>query len=648
MNKRLFSRLLIFSFLIFGLLGGAIVPVSASSLAKAKVRIRTSITLDDLTAVNLGDSFTVAGNIKDAYDRPIVGKSILFTIGDQYLGQARSDEKGHFERKFKNELDAGSYELTATSKLTTSLAATTSSTPLKVLPAEVQIQTVPAIAGVSFQMNGETFVSDSKGFASIKIDKAGQYRLTVLTDKYSRPSQKIEFGRWLEESYEPFQDIQVPTDSVIQVGLNVYQLVGQSFVDLDGNPVDPARITKFTIRSIQGDVFELTDGQPRWIPASRIARRVNGLEESKLLYSVIDVMVDGSNVVNKSQQRFYTHPGDNWEISLLFYTMRIDARDGLFGNKLGKSVNLEFPDGSVKNYPLKNGVAEITSLPRGIYTIEFVGIKGMSNRTPVALSRDQDVHTKVITYLDMVVVGLLGVLVALGMLFYGRPKLIRALLGRRQRPVLQPSFTSTNQLVLEESNPLPGDGHQIFRYEEALNLEAIVFEQMTGVGRESFEDMLASLRRAWGNPSRNTKLSRADQLMLTLISLKGEQSITQLGEAYDISETTVRRIIKKVKATLSNSEELNPLTDETALSGQIFIEKKETLLTERIFIEKVVRKELDRLGNEIFRIEWPVIEEKVNNDQTYLNGDEISTEELVVDNLDLQPVGRLVEAVYGK
>ena len=279
MNRRLFSRLLLFSFLVVGLLGGVVMPVSASSLAKTKIRIRTAITLDNLNTVQLGESFTVAGNIKDAYDRPIVGKSILFTIGDQYLGQARSDENGHFERKFKNELDAGTYELTATSRITTSLAATTSSTTLKVLPAEVQIQTVPAIAGVSFQMNGETFVSNSKGFASIKIDKAGQYRLDVLTDKYSSPSQKIEFGRWLEESYEPFQEIQVPTDSVIQVGLNVYQLVGQSFVDLDGNPVDPTRITKFTIRSIQGDVFELTDGQPRWIPASRIARRVNGLED---------------------------------------------------------------------------------------------------------------------------------------------------------------------------------------------------------------------------------------------------------------------------------------------------------------------------------------------------------------------------------
>ncbi len=582
MNKGLLSRLLLFSFLIFGLLGGAVTPVSASTLAKTRPpRIRTAITLENLDVVNLGKSFIVAGSIKDAYDRPIVGKSILFTVGDEYLGQARSDENGNFERKINDDLNAGTYDLTATSNISSSLAASTSSVTLKVLPAEVQIQTVPAIAGVSFQMNGKTFVSDADGFASIKIDKIGQYRLNVLTDKYSNPSQRIEFGRWLEKSYEPFQDIQVPNDKVIQVGLNVYQLVGQSFVDLDGKPVDPGRITKFTIRSIQGDVFEFSDGQPRWIPASRTARRVSGLEESKLLYSVIDVMVDGSNVVNKSQQRFYTHPGDNWEISLLFYTMRVDARDGLFGNTLGKSVNLEFPDGSVKNYPLENRVAEINSLARGIYTIEFVGIKGMSNRSPVALSRDQEVHSKVITYVDMVVVGLLGIFVALGMLLYGRPKLLRILLGKKQPvPALQPNWAS-NQVVLQESSPLPNSGYRIFRYDEALNLDAAAFKQLTGVGRESFENMLAFLHRTWGSHGKKTKLGRADQLLLTLISLKGEQSITQLSEAYNISETTVRRTIRKVKATLANLDEPTSLV-------------KETNAVEWIFIEKIVKKELDR------------------------------------------------------
>ena len=645
MSKRLIPQLIIFSTLLLGLLGSVVTPVNADALANEKFRIRTVISLNNLKAIDLGEPFVLAGYIKDGYDRPVAEKSILFKVGDAYLGQARSDENGYFERKMNNKLVAGTYEITATSNATSTLAATYSSATLEILPAEIKIQTVPVVAGVTFQMDGKTFVSDEKGFASIQIDKVGQYRLHVLTDEYKNPSERIEFGRWLEESYQPFQDIKVPTDKEIQVGLNVYHLVSQSFVDLEGNPVDAGRITKFTIRSIQGDVFELTDGQPRWIPASRTARRASGLEESKLLYSVIDVMVDGSNVVNQSQQRFYSHPGDNWQISLLFYSMRLDARDGLFGNTVGKSVNLEFPDGSVKNYPLdKNGTVEIHSLPRGIYTIEFVGTNGMSNRSPVALSRDQEVHIKVITYLDMVVVGLLGVFVALGMLLYGRTKILHALLGKR-KPVLEPSWAS-NQIAQESSltqgflvqDIIPQD---IIRYEKALTLDAETFKHLTGVSQLDFENMLGFLHRVWGGRGRNAKLSQADQLLLSLIALKGEQNITQLSEAYKLSETTIRRIIKKVKATLANPVALHPLV-------------KETLPIDRISIEKVVKKELDRLGNEISRIEWAVAEENVNNGINRVNK-EIFIEGLAEDDSNSQFIGipvesmnQLVEVVYEK
>ena len=559
MNKQLISRLLLFSTLLFGLLGSVVTPVAAGTLVKAKPLIRTIITLNDLGELDLGEEFVLTGKIIDSYDRPVAEKPVLFAIDGEYLGQARSDENGNFERKFKNELNAGTYEITATSNATATFATATSSMSLKILPAEMRVQTVPAIAGVAFELDGRRFVSGADGSASIKVDEIGKHQLHVMAEEYEQPAQRLEFGRWLQESYEPFQEIQVPNDKDIQVGLNVFHLVGQSFVDPEGNPVGADRITSFTIRSIQGDVFEFTDGQPRWIPASRTARRVNGLEETKLLYSVIDVMVNGSNVVNQSQQRFYTHPNDNWEISLLFYSMRVDARDGLFGNTVGESVNLEFPDGSVKNYPLdKNGVAEIRSLPRGIYTIEFVGINGVSNRTPVALSRDQEVHSKVITHLDMAMVGLLGLILALGLLLYGRPWLLHSLLGRKKPVVQEPAWV-----------PVP------VLYEEAITLADEPFHRLTGVSKERFASLLASLQEKWGDRGKKAKLSREDQLLMTLIASKKEQSKVQLGEVYDISETTVRRTVKKVKATLAKIDESERIEWPASRYEGLVIEKIE-------------------------------------------------------------------------
>ena len=87
----------------------------------------------------------------------------------------------------------------------------------------------------------------------------------------------MEFSRWLGETFQPTRQIHLPAEnSVVQVGLDVYELVGQKFVAPDGSAVNPQRISQFSIRSLQGDAFTFHDGQPRRIPASRVTRRRGG------------------------------------------------------------------------------------------------------------------------------------------------------------------------------------------------------------------------------------------------------------------------------------------------------------------------------------------------------------------------------------
>jgi hypothetical protein len=582
MTKRSFSTLLFSGFLALILLGGFVTPASATTPIDSRQmtsrdlglshrqnrhwgKLHTYITLNEPVNTNLSEPFTLSGIIKDQYGRPVADKSVLFTIDGEYLGQARSDKNGLFERKFTKVLNAGTYKLIATSKATHVMELSTASTTLTILPAEVRIQTVPAISGIPFQMNGTRFVSNKNGFANIKIDKPGQYHLEVLVDQYNNPSKRIEFARWLEESYQPSRDIQVPTDKVIQAGFNVYHLVGQSFLDLDGNPVDPKRVAEFTIRSAQGDMFVLHDGQPRWIPASRIARRSTGLEETQLLYSVLSVTVDGSNVVNQSQQRFYTYPVENWPISLLLYSLRINARDGLFDSPAGKSVNVEFPNGQVVNYPLdQTGTVEIHSLARGIYYTELVGTYGLSNRTPVALSRNQDVNTKVITYLDLTAVGVLGAFIALGLLLYGRPSLLRK---NNRQAAKEKEWALVPQVLSENANQLYDYRHM--RYETVKLLEDEDFKKTIGVDRDIFEKMLALYLKDFRKSGKQPKLSGADQILLTLLCLREHRPEFEVGQIFGVSEATVRRTIKKVKNTMRKSVEFNLLDDAESQPGKV-------------------------------------------------------------------------------
>ena len=106
------------------------------------------------------------------------------------------------------------------------------------------------------------------------------------------------------------------------------------------------------------------------------------------------------------------HPNDTWKISLILYTLNIHANDGLFGSSVGKSVNLVYPDGHVKNYPLnQNGTASIHGLARGNYTVQVLNAKGLKQIIPVALSRSQTVEINVPTNLDLAVIAGLGLLV---------------------------------------------------------------------------------------------------------------------------------------------------------------------------------------------------------------------------------------------
>jgi hypothetical protein len=432
--KASFRTFILAGLLALGLLAWVSVKANA---ARATFKYPSMITFSSLPNVEMGKPFTLSGYIKTSTGVPIANKDISFTLNGNTLGQTRTDSNGYFQQGVTKIFNAGTYTIVGSTTITHDFLGSTASTSLVISPVDVRVQTVPPIPGLGFSLGGQNFVAGPDGLADIKIGVAGEYQLTVLVDQYNNPDQHIEFARWMEETYKPYQVIQVPTGNVIQVGLNVFQKVGASFVDLAGFPVDPGRIKQFTIRSAQGDQFTFTDGQLHMIPSSRVARFQEGLVATPLQYSVTSMMVDGSNVVNKSQQQFFVHPNDTWQISLILYSLSVRANDGLFGSAVGKSINLVYPDGHVQNYPFdQSGIVMIHSLARGNYQVQVMNSKGLKQVIPVALSRSQTVVINVPTDFDLIVIAGAGLFTVLGLFLIGRRRLLRPLL-RRNRPAFQ-------------------------------------------------------------------------------------------------------------------------------------------------------------------------------------------------------------------
>jgi len=91
------------------------------------------------------------------------------------------------------------------------------------------------------------------------------------------------------------------------------------------------------------------------------------------------------------------------------------------------------------------------------------------------------------------------------------------------------------------------------RYETIKHLRDTDFKRLTGVQRETFERMLAVVQKGLRDFGRPPKLSRADQLLMTLMYWREYRTEFHIAQSSGISESAVCRTLQKVEDTLVRS-----------------------------------------------------------------------------------------------
>ena len=91
------------------------------------------------------------------------------------------------------------------------------------------------------------------------------------------------------------------------------------------------------------------------------------------------------------------------------------------------------------------------------------------------------------------------------------------------------------------------------RYETIKHLKGTDFKRLTGVERETFERMLEVVEKGLRDFGRPPKLSRADQLLMTLMYWREYRTEFHIAQSYGLSEATVCRTIQKVENALVSS-----------------------------------------------------------------------------------------------
>ncbi len=87
-------------------------------------------------------------------------------------------------------------------------------------------------------------------------------------------------------------------------------------------------------------------------------------------------------------------------------------------------------------------------------------------------------------------------------------------------------------------------------YETIEQLKDSDFKRLTGVQRKTFEEMLAVIEKGLRDFGRPPKLSRADQLLMTLMYWREYRTEFHIAQSYGVSEATVCRTIHKVEDAL--------------------------------------------------------------------------------------------------
>jgi hypothetical protein len=123
------------------------------------------------------------------------------------------------------------------------------------------------------------------------------------------------------------------------------------------------------------------------------------------------------------------------------------------------------------------------------------------------------------------------------------------------------------------------------RYEAIKNYENAKFKRLTGVRKETFAKMLHVLEITLRDFGRPTTLSRADQLLLTLMYWREYRTQFHIGETYGVSESTVSRTIKKVEHTLQRSGEFR-------LPGKKKLQESDTLI--EVIVVDVAEQPIER------------------------------------------------------
>lgn len=279
----------------------------------------------------------------------------------------------------------------------------------------VEVDTVPATPGVVFLLEGAAFTTDKNGraFAPVSDLNDVDERLRLDTPVAGSDSVSLMEIRKLPPLAAYHRRL--------LAALTIRRPVSLHFVDMNGRPIDPNRISEVRLTG-GGSVVQLTgaDARSPVMLTSSVATQVNRVWVSRsITYAVEAVQLDGGGAVFAGQQRFDPNAALTWPVKLAVFNLSVTVHDALFGHRIESQMLITRPDGKTYAVQIGSGVpTRLGSMVRGMYGLTVVSAV-FGGHTQTLVSRNDAIDLRVITLLDVVVLVVAGLLIVVATMALG-------------------------------------------------------------------------------------------------------------------------------------------------------------------------------------------------------------------------------------
>lgn len=388
--------------------------------------VPTSLSLEFPTTLDLGAHPTANVRLM-AGSQPLGGQTVSIRLDDRITQQLTTAADGTATADIARDLSAGRHTVVASFAGTPGFRSSASPTvTFTIKPVELAIATVPALPDMPLVRvgNGPVLKTGADGVVHATMTSAGPVTLHMALPA-DTATQQVRLVRWDDGTTDAARTIRIPDTLQLSVGLEVRRPVAFAFAASDGTPIDASQVGQVHVSDGAGNETVVMGSGPGWLASNAIARLSTGLASSPIQYRIDEVDLGGVNVVNRGQQRFTVDRPVTIQVPLLVFSLDVQGRDALLRMPTGAKVTITPVDGPGQVLPLDGSSRTSTRLPRGEYRLAVGGIVGIPLSTPVVLSKDQLADVLIITPLDIAIVGAVALVLMAGLVFLGRPHLLR-------------------------------------------------------------------------------------------------------------------------------------------------------------------------------------------------------------------------------